>query len=312
MSEGPGRGWWLASDGRWYPPELHPDASAPPPPPPAAASLPPGTYRVSGPGARPPSGRRSPQRGNARAIAVVGLVVVVLLVGLAVEVNVVQTHLAPTDGSAISVPGQPTNILPQPDFLGSCSAVAYDDSSGCVDAVVAALTRAHQKEGLGPFVLPSNWDRLTPAEQLFVATNLERTAHGLTPMAGLAQALDVVAGQGATSGGDPQLPAEGSFSVVGSNWIQGYSSPLEALYEWVYDDGLGSTNVECTRHSLGRCWGHRANVLLQLECPVCVMGTAYSPSDTQGQHLCYAEVLVQSSASLPLVFTWAQEQPYLG
>lgn len=30
-SQGPG--WWLASDGRWYPPESHPNASPPPPPP---------------------------------------------------------------------------------------------------------------------------------------------------------------------------------------------------------------------------------------------------------------------------------------
>lgn len=29
MSEGPqGEGWWIASDGKWYPPELHPDAVA--------------------------------------------------------------------------------------------------------------------------------------------------------------------------------------------------------------------------------------------------------------------------------------------
>ncbi|HTU38278.1 MAG TPA: RDD family protein [Acidimicrobiales bacterium] len=28
MSQGPG--WWIASDGRWYPPELHPSAQAPP------------------------------------------------------------------------------------------------------------------------------------------------------------------------------------------------------------------------------------------------------------------------------------------
>jgi uncharacterized RDD family membrane protein YckC len=30
-AEGPG--WWLASDGKWYPPNLHPSASPPPPPP---------------------------------------------------------------------------------------------------------------------------------------------------------------------------------------------------------------------------------------------------------------------------------------
>ena len=30
-AEGPG--WWLASDGKWYPPNLHPSVSPPPPPP---------------------------------------------------------------------------------------------------------------------------------------------------------------------------------------------------------------------------------------------------------------------------------------
>ena len=25
-----GAGWWMASDGKWYPPELHPDASTRP------------------------------------------------------------------------------------------------------------------------------------------------------------------------------------------------------------------------------------------------------------------------------------------
>ncbi len=31
MSDGsPGPGWWLASDGRWYPPETHPDVTPPP------------------------------------------------------------------------------------------------------------------------------------------------------------------------------------------------------------------------------------------------------------------------------------------
>jgi hypothetical protein len=35
MSEGPG--WWVASDGKWYPPHLHPSVRPPPPTPPPAA-----------------------------------------------------------------------------------------------------------------------------------------------------------------------------------------------------------------------------------------------------------------------------------
>ena len=37
--QGPGGGWWLASDGRWYAPELHPAYLAPPPAPPFLPSL---------------------------------------------------------------------------------------------------------------------------------------------------------------------------------------------------------------------------------------------------------------------------------
>jgi len=34
-----GQGWWLASDGKWYPPELNP-SPLPPPPPPVVAPTP--------------------------------------------------------------------------------------------------------------------------------------------------------------------------------------------------------------------------------------------------------------------------------
>ncbi len=43
VSQGPG--WWQASDGKWYPPELHPDAQGQPP------GLPP--YPGAGPGQPP-------------------------------------------------------------------------------------------------------------------------------------------------------------------------------------------------------------------------------------------------------------------
>ena len=31
VSQGPG--WWIASDGKWYPPDLHPSVAQLPPPP---------------------------------------------------------------------------------------------------------------------------------------------------------------------------------------------------------------------------------------------------------------------------------------
>lgn len=44
MSDGPqGDGWWIASDGKWYPPEKHPDYKPPPPTaPPPVPPPPPG------------------------------------------------------------------------------------------------------------------------------------------------------------------------------------------------------------------------------------------------------------------------------
>ena len=47
----PGPGWWLASDGKWYPPESHPNRATPLPPPPLKAYMPPSVnpYYVQGP-----------------------------------------------------------------------------------------------------------------------------------------------------------------------------------------------------------------------------------------------------------------------
>jgi hypothetical protein len=46
-----GAGWWLASDGKWYPPELHPNYT----PPPSAPTPPtPTTPTAPGVGSEPP------------------------------------------------------------------------------------------------------------------------------------------------------------------------------------------------------------------------------------------------------------------
>jgi uncharacterized RDD family membrane protein YckC len=68
MSQGPG--WWLASDGKWYPPQLHPSMGPPPPPPP-----PPSAFRGSsgaGSAAPPfsaPGAWSMPNPGSAAAVA---------------------------------------------------------------------------------------------------------------------------------------------------------------------------------------------------------------------------------------------------
>ena len=54
-----------------------------------------------------------------------------------------------------------------------------------------------QTEGLGPMSLPSNYPSLTPAEQLFVLTDLERVDRGLAPIEGLSTTLNAYAQAGA-------------------------------------------------------------------------------------------------------------------
>jgi len=54
-SQGPG--WWQASDGRWYQPELHPDRQRPPPPPPPPAPATPGALMAF---AQPPQASYAP------------------------------------------------------------------------------------------------------------------------------------------------------------------------------------------------------------------------------------------------------------
>lgn len=56
-----GPGWWIASDGKWYPPETHPDYR-PPPPPPSASTEHTGS-RSPAEAPRNPAPRKSQRRG---------------------------------------------------------------------------------------------------------------------------------------------------------------------------------------------------------------------------------------------------------
>ena len=151
-------------------------------------------------------------------------------------------------------------------------------------------------------VLPGNWTSLTPTEQMFVATNLERTARGLAPMTAMATALDQAAAQGASSGVDPAPPAGYPYSRWGSNWAGALGNPLEAIYLWMYDDGPGSSNIDCTYAGESGCWGHRHNILLPLAGPENYMGVGYAPGGWNG-YPSWTELLVATWGSQQLDYT---------
>jgi hypothetical protein len=221
------------------------------------------------------------------------------------------TKAYPQPRQGILPPGNPgANIAPSPNFLQDCSGMHYDDSPGCVNAVLQATAHGRQAEGLPDMVLPTDWTQLTPAEQLFVATNLERTVRGLPPLTGMASGLDAASLGGAQQSTDPTPPAGFPWTQWGSNWAGAVGNPLEAVYYWMYDDGLGSSNIDCQQAGAPGCWGHRDNVLLNLSCQPCDMGTGFDATGYQG-YPGWAELLVDTSGNPPLDFSWSQVLPYL-
>jgi hypothetical protein len=181
-----------------------------------------------------------------------------------------------------------------------------DTSSECQAAALDAINEGRAYEHLGPMTLPTNWSALTLTEQLFVATNLERTARGLPAMTGMSTTLDSAALRGALGDTDATPPSSG-FSTIGvwtSNWAGGVGNPLEAVFLWMYDDGLNSPNVDCSYPGESGCWAHRDNILAPLTCSPCVMGSALASTSYEGEPS-WAELLTGVIGNPTLAFSWS-------
>jgi hypothetical protein len=147
------------------------------------------------------------------------------------------------------------SVWPQP----SCSAHSPVTPPGldCADRTyLATIDQARRAEGLGQMALPTDYPHPPPPEQILVVTNSERGSRGLPTFAGLTARLNYYAEAGARAHEDPSDPA-GNWS---SNWA-GTSDPLAADFLWMYDDGPGGENLDCTTSDPNGCWGHRQNIL---------------------------------------------------
>ncbi|HEY1711661.1 MAG TPA: hypothetical protein VGG07_02095 [Solirubrobacteraceae bacterium] len=180
-------------------------------------------------------------------------------------------------------------------------------SAACQTTALADINAARAAEGLGPMQLPGDFGSLTVPQQLLVLSNLERVDRGLVPVLGLSGPLDQNALTGAQDDADP-VPTPFNGNSASSNWEGGYGSPFEADFVWMYDDGFGSNNIDCTSPSDMGCWGHRHDILEPFEAPV-VMGAA----NAQGQFgASQTELFVggdaqtaPGQADAPLAPTWA-------
>jgi hypothetical protein len=216
-------------------------------------------------------------------LLVAGRAALVLYVG--------PTRLPPWPGTPRLA--DPRANLPAPPLLFPPSPAAQER------AYLAAIDRARLREGLGAMRLPRDFASLTPVEELFVLTNLERTSRGLWPLWGISAALDGDAAAGARAHADPVYRGGVAW---GSNWASG-TDPAQAMWGWMYADGPGpgGENLDCPPGGGGGCWGHRHNVLGQYGPYGLFGGAAVAGGGT-------TELMVTGYAppAAGVVYTWAQ------
>jgi hypothetical protein len=196
--------------------------------------------------------------------------------------------------------------------------------------VLRAIDRARKLEGVAPMALPSNWQRLSVPEQLFVLADLERIARGLRPYLGLNAALTGEARHASALASDPSLApgfavgvdAQG-YDGMGGAWSSGFS-PLGADYVWMYDDGWGGSasrtyNSACSSATSTACWAHRDELLgfdprfnpgVGLGCRTCEMGTGFGV--VQGSSSFVDLIELPAGRPPAMTFRWATNVvPYL-
>ena len=196
-------------------------------------------------------------RAVSRSVARAALAAAAALGSLTVVVAV-----APGEAHAAGIvpPANPAVNIP-PLVVPRCTPSPVDDTSaGCIDSVLHNINYARSLEALGPMVLPGSYaGDSVPLQQLIIADE-ERGDRGLPEFAGLDPALNAAALSGAQDNEDPSTPAGYEDNGGGANFALD-STPLGADYAWMYNDGYGGTNLDCTSAGAPGCWGHRDNIL---------------------------------------------------
>ena len=203
----------------------------------------------------------------------------------------------------ITIPNPAQNI-PIGALPVSCSSPS---SAPCENAVIYYLDKARATLGVGPYDLPSDFLTLAPIDQIFILADLDRIAYAVPPVPGLTAALDAAAAEGVQRDDDPAAPAVSAQAFgYSSNWAGAFENDLAAYYDWLYDDGYGSSNLDCKTPSASGCWGHRQDVYAFDVAKGTAMGAAVGldPSGMAG----YTMLVAWSIPAIddPFVYTWSQ------
>ncbi|HVV76110.1 MAG TPA: hypothetical protein VHC43_08755 [Mycobacteriales bacterium] len=203
----------------------------------------------------------------------------------------------------VTIADPSTNTAPSGSFRAACADMSQTVASNqaCDSAAVPDFDAARAAEGVKPLVLPEDFDTLALPFQLLAITDLERVDRGLPPVPGLSSRLDDLAQQGADADDDPPFPSPFGGTSAGASWADG-DSALYAAFRWMYDDGPGSGNTECTAGQQGACWGHRHTILDGYDSPI-AMGAAFSATGSGS----ITEEVVGGDSSDPIdeAPTWA-------
>ncbi len=202
----------------------------------------------------------------------------------------------------------PAGVDPQSNFpIGALPSACWQAPTGadCIRASVAYLDRARAKLGQPSYRLPGNFASLTAPEQAFVLTNLDRSLYRLAPIPGLTASLDRAAAAGVRAQTDPE-PRSGSWAFT-SNWAGGYPNIVLAYEGWMYDDGPGSGNLDCTPNDRGGCWGHRHDILWRFD-PRGALAMGAAAHIASGGRSGFAMLLEQAAPGARPVYTYRWSQ----
>jgi hypothetical protein len=133
-------------------------------------------------------------------------------------------------------------------------------SAQCLSDGIAALNNARASLGQPAYALPSDFTSLDSNEQMFVLANLDRLLYGLPAITGINIPLSADATAGITADTDP-VPSATNYAMWTANWAGAFPDSVWAYLAWMYDDGPGSSNLDCSPSTPGGCWGHRNDVL---------------------------------------------------
>ena len=226
---------------------------------------------------------------------------VVLLVVAVLGISAALAAPALADGPVGSDPS--SNFAPSPS-----SPTCDTDPTGpvCETASVEYLDQARASLGLPPYQLPTSFVSLPADQQALVLTNLDRIQVGLPPFAGLTAALSQAAAGGVRAENDPATNDTHILAYT-SNWADGYPNMPMAYGVWMYDDGPGSPNVDCTSPGSSACWGHRHDVLWNFGPGGSLAMGAATGTDRDGQ-LGYATLMAQGDSGYHQTYTYTWNQ----